>query len=158
MQKNWQVIYEMRNIIADTSCLIVLEKINMLYLLKELYGTILVTEEVAGEYGDEVAEWIKIRQVQDRKTLEVISAFVDLGEASSIALAMETENSTIIIDDLKGRKVAEKLGLRITGTIGVLLKAKDSNLVDSLKSATEQLKASGFRISNELEQEILRYD
>jgi len=56
MQKNWQVIYEMRNIIADTSCLIVLEKIKMLYLLKELYGTILVSEEVAGEYGDKVAE------------------------------------------------------------------------------------------------------
>ncbi len=158
MQKNWQVIYEMRNIIADTSCLIVLEKINMLYLLKELYGTILVFEEVAGEYGDEVAEWIKTRQVQDAKALKVISAFVDLGEASSIALAMETENSTIIIDDLKGRKVAEKLGLRITGTIGVLLKAKESNLVDSLKSVTEQLKTSGFRISNELEQEILEHD
>jgi len=158
MQKNWQVIYEMRNIIADTSCLIVLEKIKMLYLLKELYGTILVSEEVAGEYGDKVAEWVKIRQVQDRKTLEVISAFVDLGEASSIALAMETENSTIIIDDLKGRKVAGKLRLKITGTIGVLLKAKESNLVDSLKSATEQLKTSGFHISNELEQEILKYD
>ena len=152
------MIYEMRNIIADTSCLIVLEKINMLYLLKKLYGTILITEEVAGEYGDEVAEWIKIRQVQDRKTLEVISAFVDLGEASSIALAMESENSTIIIDDLKGRKVAEKLGLRITGTIGVLLKAKESNLVDSLKPAVEQLKTSGFRISNELEREILKYE
>ena len=152
------MIYEMRNIIADTSCLIVLEKINMLYLLKKLYGTILITEEVAGEYGDEVAEWIKIRQVQDRKTLEVISAFVDLGEASSIALAMESENSTIIIDDLKGRKVAEKLGLRITGTIGVLLKAKESNLVDSLKPAVELLKTSGFRISNELEREILKYE
>ncbi len=152
------MIYEMRNIIADTSCLIVLGKIEMLHLLKELYGTILVSEEVAGKSGNEVAEWIKIKQVQDRKTLEVISAFVDLGEASSIALTMETENSTIIIDDLKGRKVAGKLGLRITGTIGVLLKAKESNLIDSLKTVTEQLKASGFRISDELEQEILKHD
>lgn len=72
------MIYEMRNIIADTSCLIVLEKINMLDLLKALYETILVTEEVAGEYGGEVAEWVRIKQMQDRKTLEVISAFVDL--------------------------------------------------------------------------------
>lgn len=152
------MIYEMRNIIADTSCLIVLEKISMLYLLKELYGAILISEEVAGEYGDKVAEWIKVRQVQDQKTLKVISAFADLGEASSIALAMETENSTIIIDDLKGRKVAKKLGLRVTGTIGVLLKAKEGNLVDSLKSTIEQLKTSGFRISNELEQEILKYE
>ena len=72
------MIYEMRNIIADTSCLIVLEKINMLYLLKELYGTILVS--------------------------------------------------------------------------------KENNLIVSLKCTTEQLKKSGFRISNELEQEILKYD
>ncbi len=149
------MITEMRNIIVDTSCLIVLEKIEMLYLLNELYGTILVSEEVADEYGNELAAWIKIKQVQDRKTLKLMSAFVDLGEASSIALALETESSTIIIDDLKGRKAAGKLGLKITGTIGVLLKARESNLINSLKITTEKLNASGFLISDAL---IQKYD
>ncbi len=50
------MIYEMRNIIADTSCLIILEKIEMLHLLKGLYGNILVSEEVAGEYGNELEQ------------------------------------------------------------------------------------------------------
>lgn len=148
----------MRNMISDTSCIIVLDKLELLYILKEIYGTVLVTKEVANEYGSNLPDWIYVKEVQDRKTLKLISAFVDLGEASSLALALETENSTVIMDDLKGRSIAEKLSVKITGTLGVLVKAKDREIIYSLMDVVEQLKAKGFRISKELEKELLKYD
>lgn len=149
---------KMRNMISDTSCIIVLDKLELLYILKEIYGTVLVTKEVANEYGSNLPDWIYVKEVQDRKTLKLISAFVDLGEASSLALALETENSTVIMDDLKGRSIAEKLSVKITGTLGVLVKAKDREIIYSLMDVVEQLKAKGFRISKELEKELLKYD
>lgn len=117
-----------------------------------------MTKEVANEYGSNLPDWIYVKEVQDRKTLKLISAFVDLGEASSLALALETENSTVIMDDLKGRSIAEKLSVKITGTLGVLIKAKDREIIYSLMDVVEQLKAKGFRISKELEKEFLKYD
>jgi len=152
------VTSKMRNMISDTSCIIVLDKLELLYILKEIYGTVLVTKEVANEYGSNLPDWIYVKEVQDRKTLKLISAFVDLGEASSLALALETENSTVIMDDLKGRSIAEKLSVKITGTLGVLVKAKDREIIYSLMDVVEQLKAKGFRISKELEKELLKYD
>ena len=70
---------KMRNMISDTSCIIVLDKLELLYILKEIYGTVLVTKEVANEYGSNLPDWIYVKEVQDRKTLKLISAFVDLG-------------------------------------------------------------------------------
>lgn len=76
---------------------------------------------------------------------------VDKGEASAIALALETSECTIIIDDWKARKLAEHLGLNVTGTIGIIIKAKNSNLITSIKPYLEKIKATNFRISEELE-------
>jgi predicted nucleic acid-binding protein len=64
---------------------------------------------------------------------------LDTGEASAIALAMETVNSTLIIDEKKGRKFAKNLGLQIIGTLKILLLAKQHRLIpkrrkNSLKS------------------------
>jgi predicted nucleic acid-binding protein len=62
----------------------------------------------------------------------------------------------LILDDLKGRKEAERLGFRITGTLGVLFKAKKVGLINELKSYIEELKVVGFRLSPEIEEDILR--
>jgi len=69
-------------------------------------------------------EWIEIRYVQDTTLKEVFKEKVDPGEASAIALAMETSNAILIVDDLKGRKLASKMVLRFMGTLGFLVKAK----------------------------------
>ncbi len=88
----------------------------------------------------------------------MLNTFLDIGEASSCALALETDDSVVIVDDLKGRKIAGKLGLKITGTLGIVLRAKERNLIDSLKSVVEQIRNEGFYVSEELENEILKYD
>ena len=148
----------MPNIISNTSCLIVLDNIGMLGVLKELYGKVFITEEVSKEFGKTVPDWIEVRKVSDNKYLKLMKNFVDLGEASTIALAVETDDIVIILDDLKARKLGQKLNLKITGTIGVLIKARKRNIITSTQEVLNRLRNEGFRISDEIEKEFLKYD
>ena len=83
-------------------------------------------------------------------------AQVDRGEASAIALALEFPESIIILDDYKARKVAENLGLAITGTIGVIIIAKKRGIIGSIKPYLEQLRVMNFRLSEEIEKQALK--
>lgn len=143
-------------VIADTSCLIALSKIDAIELLKELYEEIYITEEIALEFGENLPEWVRIENVKNKTYQQLLDLFLDIGEASAIALALEKVDVLLILDDLKGRKEAEKLGFRITGSLGILFKAKKVGLIPELKSYIEKLKAVGFRISPKIEEDILR--
>jgi predicted nucleic acid-binding protein len=143
-------------VIADTSCLIALSKIEAIELLKELYEEVYITKEIALEFGESLPEWVRIENVKNKKYQQLLDLYLDLGEASAIALALEKVDVLLILDDYKGRKEAEKLGFRITGTLGVLFKAKKIGLITELKSYIEKLKAVGFRLSPKIEEDILR--
>lgn len=106
-------------IIADTSCLIILSKIEGFYILKNLYGVVHITEEVKYEFKSTLPDWFEIHSINDYIRLQLIEFQVGKGEASSIALSFELPDSTVIIDDWKARKVAERLGVKITGILGV---------------------------------------
>ena len=148
----------MPNYISNTSCLIVLDNIDMLFILKELYRSIIITPEVAKEFEKPIPEWIKVKDVDDKKYLKLLNTFIDLGEASVIALAFEIEDVVLIIDDLKARKLVSKLDVKLTGTLGVIVNARKKQIIHSLEDILYKLKKAGFRISNELENEILKYD
>ncbi|QTM00102.1 DUF3368 domain-containing protein [Iocasia frigidifontis] len=75
-----------------------------------------------------------------------------------MALALETDNNITILDDLKARKLAKKLNIEMTGTLGVIINAKRKNIITSIKEVLERLKDTNFRISKELENDILKYD
>ncbi len=81
---------------------------------------------------------------------------LDKGEASAIALAVEFDDCLLIIDDLKGRNFAMKLGLNITGTLGVLIDAKLQGHIASLKPVLDAIRQTNFRVSANLETIILR--
>ncbi|MGM0411444.1 MAG: DUF3368 domain-containing protein [Bacillota bacterium] len=148
----------MPDIISNTSCLIVLDNIGMLDILKELYGKIFTTNEVSEEFGKSIPDWIEVKTLSDLKYFNLMKNFVDPGEASTIALSVEMDDNKIILDDLKARKLAQKLNIEITGTIGVLIKARQKDIVKSSSSVMNKLKDEGFRISEELENELLKYD
>lgn len=95
----------MKVIIADTSCLIIYDKIRSLEVLYKTFSTIVVTREVADEFGD-LPEWITIQEVTDRTQFSQLNKILGKGEASSIVLALELEDSLLIIDEKKGRKIA----------------------------------------------------
>ena len=143
-------------IISDTSCLIILDKIGELEILNKLFGTIITTTEVANEYGKKLPYWFNIKDPKDRNYQSLIEASVDKGEASAIALAVELEDCLLIIDDLKGRKLAHELGLTIIGTIGILVDAKIAGIIPSIKPILSKIKKTNFRISEELEIIILK--
>ena len=103
-------------VIADASCLIAIDKINKLALLNQLFKQTLVTPEVQLEFGAQLPKWIKIRSVKSNLQHQKLQEQLDEGEASAIILALELENASLIIDEKKGRKVAQKLGLKIIGT------------------------------------------
>ena len=115
-------------IIADTSCFIILNNIGELLLLQKLYEQVVTTIEVSNEYGESLPEWIEIRRVGNNFR-QILELQVDKAKASALALALETENCTIILDDYRARKIAEKLKLNYTGTIGVIVKAKSKGII-----------------------------
>jgi predicted nucleic acid-binding protein len=145
-----------RIIIADTSCLILLSNINELDLLQKIYGNVFITEIIAEEFGEQLPEWIIIEQVNDLNKQKLLELQIDRGEASAITLAIENKNSTIIIDDYKARKIAEQLGINFTGTFGILLKAKNMQLIPLIKPILDKIKNTNFRISEELELTVLK--
>ena len=145
-----------KTIISDTSCLILLDKICELDILNKLFGTIITTSEVAEEFGQTLPAWIELRQPTDKNYQSIIEATVDKGEASAIALAIELDDCLLIIDDLKGRKFAHQLGLTIIGTIGVIVDAKLAGIIPSVKPILAKIKATNFRITEQLELLILK--
>lgn len=143
-------------VIADTSVLIILDKIDKLEILKGIYKEIYTTPEVANEYYKPIPGWIIIESVKDKRYQTFIQTQVDIGEASTIALAVEKDDSLLIIDDLKARKLARRLGIKFTGTLGVINKAKVFGLIDEIKPLLEKLKEINFRISDNILESLLR--
>ncbi len=137
-------------IIADTSCLILLSKIDELNLLKELFKTITITKIIEREYNSDLPDWIQIIDNSNDKVVSLLELEIDKGEASAISLALESANHLLIVDDLKARKLAEKLNLNYVGTIGILLKAIQIGLVEDKRILTEKLMNTNFHFSKEL--------
>ena len=143
-------------VIADTSCFIALSRIDALDLLRQVYGTVKTTNAVAGEFGRPLPGWVTLADARDDLRYRTLALQVDRGEASAIALALETPDCTIILDDRKARMVATALGLSVTGTLGVVVKAKQRGLIPAFRPWLERFKAAGFRSSDEVEQALLR--
>ena len=122
----------MRKVISNTSCLIALSNIGRLDVLRGLYETISITPEVAGEFGEALPEWISIVPVTDPSKTKLIQQTLDLGESSTIALAIETADSLLILDDGKARRFAKNMGLAMTGTLGVIAKSSQTGLMISM--------------------------
>lgn len=143
-------------VIADTSCLIVLSNANLLHLLKAMYGNVVVTPEIAEEFGLDVPKWIEIKPVSDKKYFSLLNSLIDKGEASAIAFAMEADSANLLIlDDYKARKVAKELNINFTGTLGMLAQAKNKGIISELKPILDTITANGFRIDTELRSHIL---
>ena len=143
-----------KNIVCDASCLILLNKINRLELLQRLFGTINITEIISKEFNAQVPQWMVIHKSESalqKGLLNILGA----GEASAIALATQLDDSLLIIDETKGRKIAKRMGLDITGTLGLLLVAKKKGHISSVKMVINEIQSTNFRVSPELFQKVM---
>ena len=143
--------------IIDTSVLIALERIHLLDILCKIYSHLILPEAVVSEFGSLSIECYSSKKVKSPLVgLLVLDLNLGRGEAESIALASEI-GLRLVMDDLKARKVAENLGLKITGTIGILLKAESLALIDSAYDKAKELRDKGFYISDQLLDSLSRY-
>jgi predicted nucleic acid-binding protein len=143
-------------VIADTSCFILLDKIGEIDLLKNLFKEVVTTPAIAGEFGKQLPPWIKVENISNQNLFAALRLEVDAGEASAIALGSEIENSILVLDDLPARRMAEKLRMNYTGTLGIIVRAKRENIIHSVIPIVEKIKNTNFRFSEAVLQEIIK--
>ncbi len=141
-------------IVPDSSCLISLERIDQLHLLPALYRPVVSPPEVQREFGIRLP-WLQLEAPSDKTLVAALGLLVDEGEAEAIALACE-RSWRVALDDRRARSVATRLGVRVIGTVGILVRAKQSALVSSLKPLLDNLESSGFHLGDALKREALR--
>jgi uncharacterized protein len=146
-------------VILNNTPLVALWSLGQLPLLRDLYGEVIIPQAVYEEFlateqsvrqtALDEAPWIKIVSlINARQALVYVG--LDRGEAEVLALATEHSARLVIIDEYKGRRYAERLGLPLTGTLGVLLTAKHNGLVPALAPLIDQLLKEGLFLASEL--------
>lgn len=143
-------------VIADTSVFIIFDKLDRFDVLKAVYPELYTTPEIIEEYQKTSPDWITIESPKDKKYQAFVETQVDSGEASAIAFAIEKENALLILDDLKARKLAKRLDLKYTGTLGVINKAKALGVISKIKPLLDGLQKTDFRISENVVRDLLQ--
>jgi predicted nucleic acid-binding protein len=156
----------MPNVIADTSPIQYLYQTNLLDLLPNFYGQIIVPYSVTQELAvgkisgislPDVTSlsWISIHQA---KSVSILPLVTDLGkgEKEVLALATEITDSLALLDDGLARRYARLLGIKLTGTLGILLKAKQNGYLSRIEPILNQLELLKFRLDAATRSSVLK--
>lgn len=141
-------------VVSDSTCLIGLERIGELNILPALFDSVMIPPEVGREFGNTFS-WLQIENLTSNTLAMALRLIVDSGEAEAIALASE-KNCLLISDDKQARAAAKRLSISVIGTIGVLVRAKNSGVVSAIKPILDILEQNGFFISRALREEALK--
>ncbi len=154
-----------RQVITNTSPLFYLHQIDRLMLLQALYGCITVPIAVqrelqAGQFQGlsipilEQLDWVNLSSANAR----FLPNATDLGEgeAEVIALGIENPGSLLILDDGLGRRIANLYNLTYTGTLGVIIRAKELGHLDQVQPTIQLLQDRGMWLSQSVIATILR--
>lgn len=155
-----------RVVVVDTTPIIALAVIDQLGLLKDLYHTVVIPPSVEAEIlaGDrdrpgvrefQEATWIQKIAPNNPRQIEEFTD-LDQGEAEVIVLALELNADLVIIDERLARRQATRLGILVTGVLGVLLKAKADGKIQAVEPLIRLLRQSGIWLSDALVNEVLR--
>lgn len=156
-------------IVCNSGPLIALAKIERFDLLKSLFGRIYISERVweevvlkgrgkpgAAETEEAIHLWIEKRDVQDKFAVEILLADLGMGEAETIVLAKELNADILLLDDWDARLKAQKAGLNVKGTVGVLIMGYDTEYIVDLKTELDNLRKRGFWLTEGVYQSILQ--
>jgi len=141
--------------VTNSTCLIGLERIERLDLLPQVFDTVFAPPAVAKEVRTSL-DWLRVRAVANPSVAIALRTQMDEGEAEAITLALELENVLLILDDKKARRVAQQMGMKVIGTVGMLLRAKRQGVITEVKPILLKLTEANFRISQGIIQEALR--
>ena len=154
-------------VVSDTSPIRAFAHVERLDVLSALFERVLippaVEEELLHPRTAETAvdvsrfPFIEVRQPSDRVGVERLEQELDRGESEALTLALEVTAGAVLIDERAGRKVAQRLGLSVIGTLGTLLRAKERGHVGAVRPVLERLESElGFFVSVPLRALVLR--
>lgn len=157
-------------VVSNASPILNLAVIGRLSLLHDQFGEILIPNAVLEELriqedlpGSQAMRealkegWLRIQEVSDQSLVRVLQRELDNGEAAAITLAVQVKAEWILLDEKEGRKIAKSLGLKVTGILGILLRARHEGRLPSMQKAMDQLRdGAGFRIGAELYADLMR--
>lgn len=155
-------------VVSDTSVISNLFLVGQLDLLEKLFHSVVIPQKVQEElmelqgFGIDVgsiinAAFIVVKTPSNQALVQKFLTEIDEGEAQAIVLALELSADLILVDEIKGRAIAEQQGLSVTGLLGVLLRAKKQGYLSLVKPILEQLKtAAGFYLSDKLFLQIIK--
>lgn len=157
-------------VISDTTPVISLLKAGHLEVLKDLFGEVIIPEAVFQEltgnatFKEEAAQvrscsFIRVDRVKDQKTVNIFRRVtgLDAGESESIVMAEEKQADLLLMDERKGRRVANQMGLTITGTIGILLHAFDEKILSGkeVENCLAKMNECGIRLNSALRDKVI---
>lgn len=154
-------------VVSDASPLISLAAVDLLPLLRDLYGTVLIPPAVHQEIRHAkpsapgaaalgAASWLRVESLRGEFLVRALEGELDRGEAEALALATEQGAELTLIDEHRGRKVASRLGIKSVGVLGVLVEAKRKGLLPEVKPALARLVGeASFRVSASLCRKVL---
>ena len=156
----------MRRVIVNSTPIILLSNINQLELLKHLYETITIPQAVYDEVTakpDSACQnlknhfdWIKVEKIRNPIQKKMYEAKLHDGEVEVMILAQEEPKADLVIlDDNSAKKTAKFLELSVTGTLGVLVKAKQLNYIEKVKPLMDALIANGFFVTQNVYSMVL---
>ncbi len=153
-------------VICNTSPIQYLYQADVLELLPALAGQVYIPEAVVAELEEgrrrnvllpalEDLSWLIMRPVRDRTLLPLVTHLGD-GEKEVLALGLETQDALLLLDDRDARRYARTLELEITGTLGLLLRAKDRGILDAVGPVLDRLQSLRFRLNDRTRQMVLK--
>lgn len=155
-------------IISNATPLIAFSRIGQMGLLRRVVGETLVipnavADEVSAYEGPGLGSvdlalepWIQPLALADDRQVRLLLPSLDRGEAEVIALALERKARLVLMDELIGRKIAESLGLAVTGSVGVLIRAKKLGEIPAVKPHLERMLRSGIHFSRTFVEAVLQ--
>ncbi len=155
----------MLRVVVNSTPILALGNIGELDILRKMYGKIIIPVSVYNEVTAKqdtasktlsVAEnWIEVQSIENREDYAMYRSRLHSGEIEVMILAQQTPRADlVIIDDMTARKTAEFLGLPLTGTIGVLIKAKQNGIISEVMPVLKKMENNGFFISDRIKQMI----
>ena len=149
--------HALSEIICNTSPIQYLHQLELLNVLRDLIGGLIVPPAVVAELEEGRAlglnlpdltlfPWVTIRSPVSKKAVPLV-ANLGAGEVEALMLALEEPEAVVVLDDALARRVAVTLGLRFTGTLGLLLDFKSAGLIPGVTPFIEQLQSLRFHLS-----------
>jgi predicted nucleic acid-binding protein len=154
------------SIVSDTGPILSFARANLLDLLRQVVGTIVIPDAVyadivvqgAGKSGSseiQAASWIIWEAVKDRSFVDQLPTRLHRGEREAIALAKK-HSASLLLDERAARRTASQLNIPVVGSLRVLKEAKDRGIISLVKPSLDELIATGTYISDTLYHALLR--